>query len=89
MTKPEPVTVQLTPALTDRLGAVAAALDRPEAWVIERAVEDFLAVQDWQLAAIDDGMRAADAGRLVPQDDVVAWVRSWGSQDELPRSECA
>ena len=43
---------------------------------------------DWILdawnAAIDEGIRDADAGRLIPHEDIVAWVRSWGTPDELP-----
>ncbi|HWK46579.1 MAG TPA: hypothetical protein VNT30_17795 [Stellaceae bacterium] len=38
----------------------------------------------WQLAAIDEGIRAADAGRVVAHDEVVRWVLSWGSPNELP-----
>jgi predicted transcriptional regulator len=39
---------------------------------------------DDDLAAIDEGIAAADAGDLVDHEDVVAWVRSWGRPDELP-----
>jgi predicted transcriptional regulator len=51
-------------------------------------VQDFVAMQEWQLAAIDEGLRAADAGRVVAHEDVVAWVQSWGSPDELPMPKC-
>jgi predicted transcriptional regulator len=67
---------------------IAQALDRPKSWVIEQAIKDFVAVQAWHLAAIDEGVRAADAGRVVPHEDVAAWVRSWGNPDELPMPEC-
>ena len=76
-----PASVRLESALDDKVSAIAAALDRPRSWVIERAVRDFVAVQEWQLAVID-------AGRVVDHDDVVAWVRSWGRPDELPMPEC-
>jgi len=88
MSKTAPVSVRLEPALNDRVAAIAAALDRPKSWVIEQAVRDFVALQEWQLAAIDEGIRAADAGRLVAHEDVVAWVGSWGRPDELPMPEC-
>jgi predicted transcriptional regulator len=88
MTKTAPVSVRLEPALNDEVTAIAAALERSRSWVIEQAVRDFVAVQQWQLAAIDAGIAAADAGRVVAHDDVVAWVRSWGRPDELPTPEC-
>jgi len=76
MTKPVPVRVRLQPELNDQVAAIATALDRPKSWVIEQAVKDFVAIQEWQLAAIDEGIRAADAGLVVPHEDVVAWVQS-------------
>jgi len=88
MTKTAPVSVRLEPVLNDQVTSIAAALDRPRSWVIEQAVRDFVAVQQWQLAAIDEGLQAADAGRIVAHEDVVAWVQSWGQPDELPMPEC-
>jgi predicted transcriptional regulator len=87
MTKSAPVSVRLDPSLNDRVAAVATALDRPKSWVIEQAVLDFVAMQEWQLAAIDEGIRAADAGRVIAHEDVVAWVRLRGLPDELPMPE--
>jgi predicted transcriptional regulator len=45
---------------------------------------DFVRLLEWQLAAIEEGIGDADAGRVVGHDEVVAWVRSWGQTDELP-----
>jgi predicted transcriptional regulator len=88
MTKTAPVSVRLDPTLNDQVAAVAVALDRSKSWIIEQAVREFVGVQEWQLAAIDAGIAAADAGRVVAHEDVVAWVQSWGGPDELPRPEC-
>jgi predicted transcriptional regulator len=88
MSKTAPVSVRLEAALNDQVAVIAAALDRPKSWVIEQAVRDFVALQEWQLAAIDEGIGAADAGRVVAHEDVVAWVQSWGQPDELPMPKC-
>ena len=88
MSKTAPVSVRLESELNDRVTAVAAALDRPRSWVIEQAVRDFVALQEWQVAAIDEGIRAADAGQVIAHEDVVAWVQSWGRPDELPMPKC-
>jgi predicted transcriptional regulator len=84
MTKTAPVSVRLNPELNTKLTTIASALDRPKSWVIAQAVEEYLAVQEWHLKAIEEGIRAADAGELVPDEDVKAWVQSWGTPDELP-----
>lgn len=88
MSKTAPVSVRLEPELNSQLAAIASALDRPKSWVIEQAVRDFVAVQKWQLDAIDEGIKAADAGLVVAHEDVVAWVESWGQAGELPMPKC-
>lgn len=80
--------IRLTPELNEQVAKVAKALDCPKSWVIEQAVKDFVAVQASHLAAIDEGIRDADAGHVVPHDDVAAWVRSWDKPDELPTPIC-
>jgi predicted transcriptional regulator len=77
--------IRLEDDLDKRLGSVASALDQPKAWAIEQAVRDFVETQEWQIAAIKEGMRDADAGRTIDHADVAAWVRSWGTDKELPR----
>ena len=88
MSKTTPMSIRLEAELSEQVAQIAASLDRPKSWVVEQAVRDFLAVREWQLAAIDEGLGQADAGQLVPHEDVVAWVRSWGSPDELPMPKC-
>jgi len=50
MSKPHPVSVRLKPLLNDRLCERAIAMDRPKSRVIEQALADFMALQQWQIA---------------------------------------
>jgi len=84
MTKTAPVRVRLELDLDDQVTAIATALDRPKSWVVGQAERDFAAAREWQLLAIEVGITEADASQLIPHEDVVAWVRPWGSRDELP-----
>jgi predicted transcriptional regulator len=86
--KMQPLSIRLETALNDQVTAIANALDRPKSWVIEQALKDYVALQQWQLAAIDEGIEAADAGRVVAHEDVAAWVKSWDLPDELPPPKC-
>ncbi len=88
MSKSQPVSVRLAPELNRRIAKIAAALDRPKSWAIERAVEEYVTVHEWQVAAIEQGIRAADQGRTVPHDEVAAWVASWDRPGELPMPKC-
>jgi predicted transcriptional regulator len=83
-----PVSVRLQPELNEQVSAIAQALHRPKSWVIEQALKEFVAVQTWQLAVIDEGIRAADAGRVVEHDEVAKWVSSWDKSYELPMPVC-
>jgi predicted transcriptional regulator len=88
MSKARSLNVNIDPELDDRLSSVAETLDRPRSWVVVQAIKEFVDLQDWHLAAIDEGISEADAGKLIPNDEVVAWIESWGTPDELPMPEC-
>jgi len=79
------MSVRLEPELTKRIDALAKAIERPRAYVIEKALEDYVAHQAWHVAAVKKGIADADAGLLIPHDEVAAWVESWGTKHEKPR----
>jgi predicted transcriptional regulator len=83
--KTMPVSVRLRPAINKELGKIGAALDRPKSWLIEQALNDYVETQKWQIAAIEEGIREADAGLTIPHKEVVRWIRSLGTSKELSR----
>jgi predicted transcriptional regulator len=40
--------------------------------------------EDVEARAISEAEADVVAGRVVPHDEVVRWLRSWGTPDELP-----
>jgi predicted transcriptional regulator len=88
MPKSSALNIRLAPELDDRVTAIATRLDRPKSWVVEQAVKEFLDLQTWHIAAIEEGLRDAEAGRVVVHEQVVSWVESWGRPDEKPMPEC-
>jgi RHH-type transcriptional regulator, rel operon repressor / antitoxin RelB len=78
------LTVRLDPEIKQRLESIALRVHRSESLLAAEAIEEFLAVQEWQLAAIEDGVAAAERGDLIPHGDVRAWAESLGSGNELP-----
>jgi len=38
--------------------------------------------------AITEGIADSDAGRVVPHEDVKAWLESWGTENELQPPQC-
>jgi RHH-type rel operon transcriptional repressor/antitoxin RelB len=52
------------------LDRAAALQQRDRSFVINEAVDQYLSLQDYHLALIDEGIRQADAGHLIPHDEV-------------------
>ena len=40
------------------------------------------------LAAVDEGLADARAGRMIPYEEIRRWLLSWGTDNELPPPEC-
>ncbi len=77
--------VSVRPDLVAELDKLAAATGRSRAELTEEALAAYLDVQRWQIAGIEQAIREADAGEPgVAHEEVVAWVRSWGTDDERP-----
>jgi predicted transcriptional regulator len=79
MTKTAHLSLRIRPALTRRIDALAGALDRPKSWIVERAIEDYIETQSWQIKAIREGIAAADRSEFVPDDAIRSWIESLGS----------
>jgi len=79
------LTVRLEPAMKKRLESVAAHLRRSKSFLAAEAIAEYLAVQEWQIAAIKEGIAAADRGDLIPHAQVKAWATSLRSGRKLAR----
>jgi RHH-type rel operon transcriptional repressor/antitoxin RelB len=62
------------------LDAAAALQQRDRSFIINEAVDQYLSLQEYHLALIDEGIRAADAGDVIPQGEVVKMVASWSKK---------
>ena len=85
MTKDTTLTIRLPHAVRERLEAVAKRLNRSKSFLAGEAIEEFVAVQEWQVAGIEDAIRSLDAGKGVAHDEVVRWIESWDGGRERPR----
>jgi len=80
------LTVRLAPKVKQRLESVALRVRRSKSFLAAEAIEEFLAVQEWQVAAIKKGIAAANRGDLVPHDEVRAWAAALSARRKLARS---
>ena len=76
MSNSQVLTTRVSKDIADQLDAVAARLDRPRAWVIKRALENYLQKQEEMAAFIQEGIDSADRGELIPHEQVVEWMEA-------------
>jgi RHH-type rel operon transcriptional repressor/antitoxin RelB len=61
----EPVTLRLEPGIRKRLDQLAKATERSRAALAAEAVRQFVELNEWQIAAIQEGVRDAESGRFI------------------------
>ena len=71
---PAPFTVRLDETTLNALDHLAEKTDRSRNWLVSRAVEDFVALNAWQIDKIEAEIAAADRGDFA-SDDELARVR--------------
>ena len=70
-------TVRLPEDVTEKLDALAAKLDRSRSYVAARAIGDFIAREEWQLADIEAGLREAENGEFATDAEVAATIAKY------------
>ena len=61
----EPMTLRLDAATRKRLDKLAKTTDRSRAALAAEAVRQFVEINEWQITAIQEGVRAADRGQFI------------------------
>jgi len=74
------MTLRVPVRVKQRLERLAKATDRTASWLAADALTTYVDLHEWQVAAIEEGIADADAGRVVDADRVDAWLASWGTR---------
>ncbi len=77
------ISVRVPVDVAQRLTALAEATDRSKSYLAAQAIEEYLSIQEWQLKAVEEGIREADAGELVDHERVIEWINSLGTDNEM------
>lgn len=64
--------VRLDEETLQRIGQMAEAMDRPRAWLMAQAIKQFVDREAWFVDEVEQGIEAADEGRLIDHADVKA-----------------
>jgi predicted transcriptional regulator len=67
-----PITIRAAKETVSEIDALAAAMDRSRNYIVNQAVQQYLATNAWQIERIKAGIAAAREDRVRPADDVFA-----------------
>lgn len=71
------ITVRVDAEKRAALDALARVTDRDRSYLVNEAIDAYLAVQGWQIAHIQESLRQADAGAFATDEEVAAAYASW------------
>lgn len=77
--------VRMSDQLMDKLEAIAKKLDRSKGWIIKDAVSQYvdrLDRKEKMLVETRQALSEIESGDVIDGDEVMAWIESWGSDDE-------
>jgi predicted transcriptional regulator len=76
------ISVEMPADLAQRLEGLAIATNRPiTEWVVQ-AVEDLIALRDWQAQAIQEGIDDVGRGDVVSHSGVVRLLNDWDADSD-------
>jgi len=77
-------TVRVGPEVKKRLEKLAKSTGRSRSFLAAEALNEYLDVNEWQVAGVKQAISSLDRGEGVSHDEVRDWVKSWGSKRERP-----
>jgi predicted transcriptional regulator len=67
---PAAFTIRLDETTIEALDRLARQTDRSRSWLAARAVEEYVALNAWQVGKIEEGIAAADAGDFASDSEI-------------------
>jgi RHH-type transcriptional regulator, rel operon repressor / antitoxin RelB len=77
-------TLRVEPLVKKRLEKLAKSTGRSRSFLAAEALNEYLDVNEWQVAGVKRAIASLDRGEGVSHQDVRNWVGSWGRKRERP-----
>jgi len=81
--------VRVEYSIKKRLEKLAKSTGRSRAFLAAQAINEYLDINEWQVARIKRAIASMDAGKGVPHKQVKDWVTSWDTKRERPMPKTA
>ena len=72
------MTIRLDEEVRARLDQLAASTHRSRSYLAAAAIEQFVELQSWQIAEIQQGLKEADAGDFASDEEAATVGARWG-----------
>lgn len=84
--KPETrvLTAHVPIELAEKVDELAGQLERPRGWVVKQALQAWVDEEELRHRMTLEALAEADAGHVVPHQEVEKWIRSLGTDKPLP-----
>lgn len=79
--------IRLQPDVEAQLQAISVQANRSKNWLINQAIKEYVDRQTAEQIRWKETLEAIESvaqGRTVDADNVHAWLKTWGTQEELP-----
>lgn len=73
-------TLRLSEATLEALDRLAEKTERSRSWLATKAIEDYIALNAWQIGKIEAGIAAADRGDFASDNDVARVVGKYSAK---------
>jgi predicted transcriptional regulator len=80
--------IRLQKDLEQPLTELCKKLERSRNWLVNQAIREFIenqALQDERWAQTVEALNSVERGEVVPGEEVRAWLKTWGRDDEIDR----
>jgi predicted transcriptional regulator len=77
-------TVRVDARVKRRLERLARSTGRTRSFLAAEAINEYLDINEWQVAGIKRAMASLDRGEGIAHDSIKDWVDSWGTANEKP-----
>lgn len=74
------ISARVPEEVAQRLEALASETHRSKSYLAAQAIEEFVDLQEWQVAAIKEGMAAAERGEVKSHVQALAILNTWGKR---------
>lgn len=74
------ISVRISNDVAQRLAKLAYTTERSKSYLAAQALEEFVALQGWQVKAIQQGIRQADTDKLAEHREAIKVLSKWGKR---------